>query len=64
MKIETASLLIIIGWLGMASIRAVQIGTIVDQHDDQIKEFSKKMDQISIDVSYIRGKLSKNKGEN
>ena len=57
-KVEIGAVVIILGWICTAGIRAVQTETKVEEHDAIIKILSSKIDQISIDSSYIRGKLS------
>jgi hypothetical protein len=60
-KIELAVFLVIFGWLSAAFVRAVQVEAKVSDHDDAIKSLSIKIDKISSDVSFIRGKLEINK---
>ena len=60
-KIEIAVVIVILGWLASAGVRAVQVEAKVQDHDDAIKLLSSKIDKISVDVGFIRGKIEGNK---
>lgn len=60
-KIEITVILVVIGWLATAGIRAVQVESKVDSHESSLKILSDKVDKISNDVSFVRGILENKK---
>ena len=61
-KIELAVVIVILGWLASAGVRAVQIEVKVSEHDESIRLISSRIEKMSGNVDFIRGYLEQRKG--
>lgn len=59
-KFEAAIVVFVLGLMLSGGLTAVRTEFKVEEHSQTIDAMGKKMDQISNDVSFIRGKLEKN----
>ena len=60
-KIDSIILVFVLGILCTAGAKLIQTDYRVDSHDESIKTINVKIDQISSDTQFIRGKLEGNK---
>jgi uncharacterized membrane protein len=59
-KFEAAIVVFVLGLLFSGGITAVRTEFKVEEHDKTINAMSSKIDEISSNVNFIRGKLEKN----